>query len=131
MVNRYRGQVEIEIGGTARVLRLSTNIAVQLESHFGGKSITEIFQDPGFTEIRAILYFGLKHTERGLTIEQVGDWIDDSDLEYIGSRIGACFEAWLGKVEETPEKKLPELPPVPEPTGSIGGSASQPLTKSV
>ena len=67
--------VFIEIGGKERKLRYDINAAADMEELMGGKSLLYVLSNPiaaGFSAIRILLWGGLKHAEKGLTLQRVG-----------------------------------------------------------
>lgn len=66
--------VFIELGGKERKLRYD-NAAADMEELMGGKSLLYVLSNPiaaGFSAIRILLWGGLKHAEKGLTLQRVG-----------------------------------------------------------
>ena len=67
--------VFIELGGKERKLRYDINAAADMEELMGGKSLLYVLSNPiaaGFSAIRILLWGGLKHAEKGLTLQRVG-----------------------------------------------------------
>ena len=67
--------VFIELGGKERKLRYDINAAADMEELMGGKSLLYVLSNPiaaGFFAIRILLWGGLKHAEKGLTLQRVG-----------------------------------------------------------
>lgn len=88
--------VIIEFGGKLRTLKLGSNAIVILEEMFG-KPFTQIMQmDMGLRELRAILWAGLRHEDKELTPESVGDMMDDADMEAVVQRIFAASNEATG-----------------------------------
>lgn len=86
-----RGYVEIELGGKTRTLHFDANAICDLEERMG-RGIGAIMSEEaaGFYTVRALLWAGLKHEDRGLTLERAGRLLND----YI---IGGGDQAELGK----------------------------------
>lgn len=86
-----RGYVEIELGGKTRTLHYDANAICDLEERMG-RGIGAIMSEDtaGFYTIRALLWAGLKHEARGMTLERAGRMLND----YI---IGGGDQAELGK----------------------------------
>jgi hypothetical protein len=108
MANRNRGEVEIEIGGEKRVLRLTTNALATLEG-MHRKSMAEILASPGLSVLRDIIFVGLKAGDsrareiRNLTPEKVGDWMDDREEGQMlawAEVIHQALEAAMGKADD-------------------------------
>ena len=69
------GPVYITLGGKERKLRYDINAAADMEELMGGKSLLYVLGNPmsaGFSAIRVLLWGGLKHAEKGLTLQRVG-----------------------------------------------------------
>lgn len=69
------GPVYITIGGKERKLRYDINAAADMEELMGGKSLLYVLGNPmaaGFSAIRVLLWGGLKHAEKGLTLQRAG-----------------------------------------------------------
>ena len=67
--------VFINIGGKERRLRYDINAAAEMEELMGGKSLLYVMASPmaaGFSAIRILLWGGLKHAEKGITLQRVG-----------------------------------------------------------
>lgn len=95
--NPWIGEVEIEIGGNAHMLRYSLNKIAELEALIG-KPISEIFRDGqvGITSLRAAIYVGIKRKhDRKLTLITVGNWMDPSQLAYYGALAGEALSLCL------------------------------------
>lgn len=87
-----------------RTLRYGMNALAKIED-LTGKSILALdLNKVGIKDLLAIIYGGLYHEDKTLTIEKVGDLIDEySDLTTIAEKIGeALIQAFGGdKTEQT------------------------------
>jgi hypothetical protein len=67
--------VTIELGGRARRIRFDMNALAELEGVLG-RSVAEILSGDGhalgFAAIRALVWAGLRHEDRGLTLDRAG-----------------------------------------------------------
>jgi len=66
-----------------RKIRYNVNAMCDLEEIFGGQGLASIFDEgkAGFTQLRALLYVGLKHGgDKKITIEDTGSLIDNHVL---------------------------------------------------
>lgn len=88
-----RKSVPVELDKT-RNLRLGVNAICDIEA-ITGKPISQLNDGAGFTEIRAILYCGLRWESKDITLEEVGEMMEESDLDYIGNKIGEAIELAL------------------------------------
>lgn len=89
--------VFITIGGKERRLRYDINSAAEMEELMGGKSLLYVMANPqaaGFSAIRILLWGGLKHAEKGITLQRVGLMMQ----EYMEA--GGSFGELAGKIGE-------------------------------
>ncbi len=88
-----------------RTLRYGMNALVKIED-ITGKSILALdLGKVGVKDLLAIIYGGLYHEDKTLTIEKVGDLIDEySNLVEIAEKLGeALTEAFGGETTEKTE----------------------------
>lgn len=73
-----RSFVEVEIGGKTRLLKYDFNAICDIEEKFG-KGVAAIFTEEqmGFNTVRLFLWAGLKWKMPGLTVQQVGQWLQE------------------------------------------------------
>lgn len=111
MSNAYA--VTIELVGRSRRLRFDMNALAELEGVLG-RSVAEVLsgdgQALGFASMRALMWAGLRHEDRGITLERAGQMMQSaiesgmslSDLlEKISEAITSCG-VFGGSTEETP-----------------------------
>lgn len=79
-----------------RNIRLNTNALVKFEEILK-KPLSEIGTAFGLKEIRAALYVGLVHEDKDLTLETVGDLIDNVGVEYVADKVGEALQLAIGK----------------------------------
>ena len=81
-----------------RTLRYGMNALATIED-ITGKSILSLdLNNVGVRDLLAIVYGGLYHEDKTLTIEKVGELIDDySDLTEIAEKIGEALTEAFGK----------------------------------
>ena len=92
------GPVYITIGGKERRLRYDINAAADMEELMGGKSLLYVLSNPmaaGFSAIRILLWGGLKHAEKGLTLQRVGlmmqEYLENGGrIELLVEKLGAA-----------------------------------------
>jgi len=82
-----------------RQIRLDTNALVTVEEVLG-KPSSELQAGFGYRELRALLWAGLRHEDRKLTLDQTGDLMDLADYEYISGQVGKAITLSLGKPGE-------------------------------
>jgi hypothetical protein len=95
--NKQRGFVEIELNGEVKRLRYTLNSLAILEEKLGVKMSKLNDVEMGMREIRSFLWVGLIHEDKGLTEEEVGDWVDVDLMDYISEKIGEAFKAGTRK----------------------------------
>lgn len=89
----------IELGGKERTLRYDYNALADLEER-AGLSIQALLDDQrlGLATVRAILWAGLRHRDKGLTPAQVGIWLQ----QYMTS--GGDLQALMDAVQRALEE---------------------------
>ena len=95
------GTVFIKIGGKERRLRYDINSAAEMEELMGGKSLLYVMSNPmaaGFSAIRILLWGGLKHAEKGISLQRGGLMMQ----EYMES--GGSIETLALKIGEAVRK---------------------------
>lgn len=92
MANKYRGMVAIQLD-KARNLRFGTNAIVQAEELLGFR-ITEMqARTAGMTELRILLWAGLKHEQKDLTLDEAGDLLDEAeDFKELGDKLKEALQ---------------------------------------
>ncbi len=120
-MNPRRGEIEINIGGEDRVLRLDFNAICSIETALG-KPIGQIFNETGgvsMTALRQALFEALRSSDRRLNVESVGRWIDESP-ERLSEWAGALANALAAalNVRLDPKEKRNPDPPKPAATQS-------------
>ena len=108
------GPVYITLGGKECKLRYDINAAADMEEVMGGKSLLYVLSNPmaaGFSAIRIHLWGGLKHAEKGLTLQRVGllmqEYLESGgSIETLAAKIGDAVRKSkiLGDDEETTEE---------------------------
>ena len=94
------GPVFITFGGKERRLRYDINAAAEMEELMGGKSLLYVLGSPmaaGFSAIRVLLWGGLKHADKGLTLQRVGLLMQEymeagGNLGELAERIGEALK---------------------------------------
>jgi len=86
--NPQRGEVEITLD-KPRIIRLTTNAIARAEELLGTSLLNGNPRSFGFKEARALLFVGIN--DRKLTLEKVGDLMDEADDAAV---IGAVTKAW-------------------------------------
>ncbi|WP_069649638.1 hypothetical protein [Caloranaerobacter ferrireducens] len=82
-----------------RNLRYGINALCQLEDMLG-KPITKLQNETGIKEFRVILYCGLIWEDKTLTLEKIGDLMDEAitekGIDYINDKVSEALELALG-----------------------------------
>ena len=80
-----------------RVLRYGINALARIEDLIG-KPLTNLdLQNVGIKDLLAIIYAGLYHEDESLTVEKVGDLIDEySSLDEISEKLGEALSLAFG-----------------------------------
>lgn len=78
MVNRHRGEVEIEVNGQSRVMRLTLGALAALEDGLGSKTLVELVESFETGQFKArdlllLLWAGLNGGGWDVSFEEVGD----------------------------------------------------------
>lgn len=91
-----------------RTLRYGMNALAKIED-LTGKSILSLdLNKLGIKDLLAIVYGGLYHEDKTLTIQKVGDLIDEySNLNEVAEKLGEALTAAFGgeNTEQTPGEK--------------------------
>ena len=83
-----------------RTLRYGMNALATIEDITGKSILTLDLNNVGVKDLLAIVYGGLYHEDKTLTIEKVGELIDDfSDLTEIAEKLGEALTEAFGKVQ--------------------------------
>lgn len=65
--------------------------SLELIEDLTGKSIDKIGEDMNMKMLKALVFAGLVHEDKKLTLEAVGDMIGFEDLEAVSNAIGDAF----------------------------------------
>lgn len=57
-----------------------------------GKSLDKIGDEMNMKTLKAIVFAGLKHEDKSLTLEKVGDMIGFEDIQKVSEAIGEAFK---------------------------------------
>ncbi|WP_129692316.1 hypothetical protein [Gottfriedia acidiceleris] len=82
-----------------RHMRFGTNQVVEVEEQLG-MGLIDAAENPTFKVMRTIFYAGLKWEDKELTLEAVGDFMDDVIFEhgfaYLADKMGQAIEGTFG-----------------------------------
>lgn len=81
-----------------------------------GKNFTAALADESMTNLTVLLFAGLKHEDKTLTMEQLGEMVDLENFAYVKERLTAAFNVGNPKSEpkvecETDNSPLSESQP--------------------
>ena len=95
--------VSIEVGEKRRSLRYTFNSLIALEEELGIPiaNFDQILSNAmSLKHVRALLWAGLLHEDKSLSPEEVGEWIDISQLNAITSKIEEAISLSFGSGDE-------------------------------
>jgi hypothetical protein len=73
-----------------RTLWMNFNAMAKFEE-VTGKNLFKSMAEPSASDLLALVWASLTHEDKDLTIEQVGEFVDLSNMEYVTSKL---LEAW-------------------------------------
>jgi hypothetical protein len=97
--NPQRGEVDITLD-KPRILRLTTNSLARAEKLLDGKSLLDRSVVLSWDAIRVLLFVGLNDPK--LTLEKIGDLIDEADKDKVLMAVYAAWSLHLGRGAKTP-----------------------------
>lgn len=106
--NYRRGEVMVEFGSDARLIRYDCNAICILEQNLD-KSLYEIMKSIGYNSTREALFVGLRHKgNKKLTRADVGNMMGSGDesLEYYTAAVFEAFQGATGKNLSKPIRVL-------------------------
>lgn len=85
MANPHRGEIEAEIAGKTRTLRLPFSEMVEIEQKLGEglvrTSIRMTTGDCGMRDVHVILFHGLRGGKSPLSEDELARWIEDEGVQ--------------------------------------------------
>lgn len=85
-----------------RTLRYGMNALAMIEDLTGKTLMSLDLNHVGVKDLLAIIFAGLYHEDHTLTVEKVGDLIDEySDITTIAESVGAAFTAAFGSADKS------------------------------
>lgn len=86
-----------------RTLRYGMNALAKIEDITGKSLMSLDLASVSIKDLLAIVYAGLYHEDKELTLEQVGDLIDDySNLNEVAEKVGKALTEAFGKQKGNP-----------------------------
>lgn len=107
-----------------RTILLSFNAFVLVEEVTGKSMLSGQLDLTSLRAIRAIMWAGLVHEDPALTLEQVGDLIEDYGIAKSMEDIGAAIQVALPELSVTEDGANASDPPDPQRGGISGQSES-------
>ena len=83
-----------------RKIKYTINALATLEDVLE-RPVTELGNNVGVKELRALLWAGLLHEDANLTLEQAGNLMDGIDIITLAEKIGEALNAALGGQKNT------------------------------
>lgn len=115
MANEKRGEVKVDIGDGTKKIRYTMNALIDFED-VTGKSVTEVGNNPGMREIRALLWAGLRGAGSKWRIEDVGKHMHVDKIAYYGEACGRALSLALGSdADEDEDEGNDPLDPTDDP----------------
>ena len=88
-----------------RTLRYGMNALAKIEDITGKSLMSLDLASVSIKDLLAIVYAGLYHEDKELTLEQVGDLIDDySNLNEVAEKVGKALTEAFGKQKGNPKQ---------------------------
>lgn len=85
-----------------RQLRMDTNALVLVEDLLD-RPVTKLDTNMGFRELRVILWAGLRHEDKNLSLEDAGDLIDEGGFTYVSDKITEAMTLSFGNKNKEQE----------------------------
>lgn len=104
-----RPEVEVELGGKVRRLRMDLNAMccfqeVTGKNLFDSEVASSISRGMTPADLRALLWACLVHEDKKLTIEQVGGWIGSDNMLEVAQGLSGAFANSMPPPEDTDPK---------------------------
>lgn len=85
-----RGQIKLTLD-KERTLYFNLNALVEIEEL--GIDLTKLSEGVKMSQVRAIIWAGLRHEDKDLTLEEVGELITPDNLPAVSEAIGKAFSS--------------------------------------
>jgi len=111
--NKAKPGVKIILGGKERTMTLDLNAMVAFEDATGKNPFSKEFQSRNMSprDIRAMAWACLAHADNTLTEEQVGSWVNASNMEETTIKLNEVFEVSASGSEGKKTDPLAKTPP--------------------
>jgi hypothetical protein len=108
MANKHRGEISIKLD-KIRKLKYTTNSLAELEDQLGYSLGRLDEHEIGFKTLIKMTWAGLIHEDPDLTLKEIGDLMDYSDVNTIAEKIREALDLSMGMDKDTNkdnEKKI-------------------------
>lgn len=85
-----KNMVAIELGGKERNLYFNLN-SLEIIEELTGQSLDKVTKNVNMKTLKVLVYAGLVHEDKELTVDAVGDMIGFTDIERVSEAIGKAF----------------------------------------
>lgn len=85
-----KNMVKIELAGQERRLHYNLN-SLEIIEDLTGSTLDKITQNISMKTLKVLVYAGLIHEDKDLTVEAVGEMIGFGDIQAVSEAIGQAF----------------------------------------
>jgi hypothetical protein len=85
-----KNMVKIELAGQERHLHYNLN-SLEIIEDLTGSTLDKITQNISMKTLKVLVYAGLIHEDKDLTVEAVGEMIGFGDIQAVSEAIGQAF----------------------------------------
>ena len=85
-----KNMVKIELAGQERHLHYNLN-SLEIIEDLTGSTLDKVTQNISMKTLKILVYAGLIHEDKDLTVEAVGEMIGFDDIQVVSEAIGQAF----------------------------------------
>jgi hypothetical protein len=85
-----KNMVKIELAGQERHLYYNLN-SLEIIEDLTGSTLDKVTKNISMKTLKALVYAGLVHEDKDLTVEAVGEMIGFEDIQVVSEAIGQAF----------------------------------------
>ena len=85
-----KNMVKIELAGQERHLYYNLN-SLEIIEDLNGSTLDKVTKNISMKTLKALVYAGLVHEDKDLTVEAVGEMIGFEDIQVVSEAIGQAF----------------------------------------
>lgn len=119
-LNKVFPTVEFKLGGKTRRLKLDWKAIARIEEKKDGESFFSIIKNLGFSTIAVLIWGGLLHDDKNLTLEDVENQLDFGEFNYYMSDVLKPaldnISVSMGLVKKNPDESVVQPPSEPAPS---------------